>query len=613
MKKVFIVLLFFIIPFSLLAEGKQDSLKVFTLKPNVITGTRTEVSQANIPASVSVISSVEIEQSGEKSVVKLVGDKIPGLFMTERGVLGYGASQGAAGGITIRGVGGSPTNGVLIMIDGRPQFMGIFGHPFPDNYLSLNTERIEVVRGPASVLYGTNAMGGVINFITKKNNTPGLKANLNSSYGTYNTIVNELGLGYSIAGLDFYGSYNHSETDGHRDYTKFNMNSGYGKASYIINSTYSMTADFNISKFRTFDPGTIYSPLINNWMEISRGSVGFALNNNYSDFDGGLKFYYNWGENNIYDGWHSKDKNINFLVYQNIKLFSDNVTTIGIDYKHYGGEGENLKSAMFSKNFIEGDFYVDETGVYLLTQQYFSDKVVANGGIRYENNSKFGSEVVPQIGMAYHINESNTVKALASKGFRSPTIKDLFMFPVRNADLKPEVVWNYEIGYLSRIEDNVSLEVALFIAKGDNIIVQQGVAPNAKLRNAGSFTHRGIEILSKIIASNNLNFTVSYTYLDPENQTKSNPRHKFFAEANYNYENLDVNFDLKQISKLYGDDYSRYELPDYTMVDGRISYSILNYAKVYVSGNNLLNKSYQTMYGYTMPGRNYSIGINFNY
>jgi outer membrane cobalamin receptor len=613
MKALKIFLLFITLTSIALSGQKKDSLKTYTLKPNITTGTRTEVSQANLPASVSVISSVEIEQSGENSIIKLVGDKIPGMFLTEKGILGYGAAQGAAGGITIRGMGGSPTNGVLVLIDGRPQFMGIFGHPFPDNYLSMNTERVEVIRGPASVLYGTNAMGGVINIITKKNNTPGIKATLNNSLGTYNTIINDIGLGYSNGSLELYGSYNHSQTDGHRDYTKFNMNSGYSKILYTISEEYSLNADFNISKFRTFDPGTIYSPLINNWMEISRGSIGFSLNNQYSNFDGGLKFYYNWGENNVYDGWHSKDKNINLLVYQNLKLINNNVTTVGIDYKHYGGEGENIKSGMFSKLYIEGKNYVDETGLYFLSQQYFSNKFVLNGGLRYENNSKFGAVVIPQIGLAYHFDENNTIKAIVSKGFRSPSVKDMFLFPVRNPDLKPEVLWNYEIGFINNVSEKISLETAFFIAKGDNIIIQEGVAPNARLRNSGSFEHKGIELLAKIIGSKNLNFAVSYTYLDPDKQTMSNPRHKFFAEANYNVNNFVVNLNLKQISKLYGSDYSRLCLPDYTLLNSSISYNLLKSIKLFIAGDNLFNQSYQTMYGYSMPGRTFRTGINLSY
>ena len=77
------------------------------------------------------------------------------------------SASGAAGGISIRGIGGSPNTQMLVLIDGHPQFMGLMGHPLPDAYVASDVERVEVVRGPASILYGTNAMGGVINIITR--------------------------------------------------------------------------------------------------------------------------------------------------------------------------------------------------------------------------------------------------------------------------------------------------------------------------------------------------------------------------------------------------------------------------------------------------------------
>ena len=591
----------------LFSQSKDDSLKVYTLNPKVTTGTRTEVTQSNLPASVSVLSSTEIERSGEKSIYKLIGDKVPGLFLTERGVLGYGASQGAAGGLSIRGV--NKSTDILVLIDGRPQFMGIFGHGFPDNYLSMNADRVEVVRGPASVLYGTNAMGGVINIITKKNKSSGFGVSFNNSYGSYNTLINELGLNYSNDKMSFFASYNHSETEGHRDYTDFNMNSGYVKGSYILNENYNIVADFNMSKFRTYDPGTIYDPVINNWVEISRGSIGFAVNNSYEYFDGGIKYYHNWGENHIYDGWFSTDYNINLLLYQNARFIKNNVTTFGIDYKHYGGEGENLLSPGFSQNFIEGKNSIDEIGFYIMSQHYFSNSFTATAGFRYENNSMYGGVIAPQVGFAYHLNENNTIKGTVSKGYRSPVVRELFLFPVRNADLKPEELWNYEISFLNALTENISLETTFFISDGTNMILQEG----AQLKNSGAFTHKGIEFSGKYFISDRLSLHLNYTYLDPNKQTEMNPRHKFYVETAYNFSNFNVSLNLKQISKLYGEDESRLALPDYTLLNCNVSYSPISFLSIYVAGNNLLNQEYQTMYGYVMPKSTYMVGLNINY
>ena len=102
--------------------------------------------------------------------------------------MGYGVAAGAAGGMSIRGVGGAPTAGVLVLINGHPQYMGLMGHPLADSYQSLMTERVEVVRGPASMLYGSNAMGGVINIITKKQEVDGANGSAQVMYGSHNTL-----------------------------------------------------------------------------------------------------------------------------------------------------------------------------------------------------------------------------------------------------------------------------------------------------------------------------------------------------------------------------------------------------------------------------------------
>ena len=137
------------------------------LEEVVVTATMTKVNLRNVPMSVSVVSAAEIENRLQPSLLPLLAEEVPGLFISQRGVMGYGVAEGAAGSMNIRGIGGAPTTGVLILIDGNPQYMGLMGHPLADSYRSMMTERVEVVRGPASVLYGSNAMGGVINIITK--------------------------------------------------------------------------------------------------------------------------------------------------------------------------------------------------------------------------------------------------------------------------------------------------------------------------------------------------------------------------------------------------------------------------------------------------------------
>src|SRR5574344_3128208 len=170
------------------AENRMDSLSINDI---VVTGSRNKTDIRYLPLSISAVDRSQIENRYEQSLLPLLTEQVPGLFVTDRGIMGYGLSTNAAGGIKIRGIGGSPSTDVLILIDGHPQFMGLMGHSLADAYQSFLAERVEIVRGPSSVLYGSNAMGGVINIITRKNVVDGIKNHIRLSAGSYGTVTSE--------------------------------------------------------------------------------------------------------------------------------------------------------------------------------------------------------------------------------------------------------------------------------------------------------------------------------------------------------------------------------------------------------------------------------------
>ncbi|MGL4804988.1 MAG: TonB-dependent receptor plug domain-containing protein, partial [Bacteroidales bacterium] len=136
----------------------RDSVR---LNEVVVTGSMTEVSKRQLPLHVEVIGRKEIQQRKTNSLLPILSERIPGMFVTQRGLMGYGVAAGSAGSMTMRGIGGSPNTQLLVLIDGHPQYMGLMGHPLPDMYETAMAERVEVIKGPASYLYGSNAMGGV--------------------------------------------------------------------------------------------------------------------------------------------------------------------------------------------------------------------------------------------------------------------------------------------------------------------------------------------------------------------------------------------------------------------------------------------------------------------
>ena len=127
------------LPFAMPAQDvAQDSIR--KLGEVVVTANRTEVNRSNVPMTISVVSRDELEQSSESALLSALSGRVPGMFVTERGITGFGVGSSAAGNISLRGVGGG--NKLLVLIDGHPQYMGVMGHHMPDAYVTISDAKI---------------------------------------------------------------------------------------------------------------------------------------------------------------------------------------------------------------------------------------------------------------------------------------------------------------------------------------------------------------------------------------------------------------------------------------------------------------------------------------
>src|SRR5690554_1482686 len=213
----------------------------------IVTGSMPKVNLRNLPMSISVVSESQIEARKDHSLLPLLNEEVPGLFITQRGVMGYGVAKNAAGAMSIRGIGGAPTAGVLVLIDGHPQYMGLMGHPLADSYQSMMAERVEVVHGPASVLYGSNAMGGVINIITKRQQEEGSNGSAQVMYGSHNTLSAEASAGWKQNRVHATGAVGYNRSDGHRENMHFKQWNGQANVGYDLSSHWSGFIDLNLS------------------------------------------------------------------------------------------------------------------------------------------------------------------------------------------------------------------------------------------------------------------------------------------------------------------------------------------------------------------------------
>ncbi len=608
MKKSILIFIMIAQFYGAKAQDKLLTVKdTINLKEVIVTGTTTKINRNNTPLAVSVLDRKQIAEGNESAILPMLSGRVPGLYVTERGVTGFGVSTGSAGQITIRGIGGNPTTGVLMLIDGHPQFMGLMGHPLPDSYVASDVEKVEVIRGPASILYGSNAMGGVINIITRKEVSEGLSGNARLSYGSYNTQKQAASIGLKKNKFSSFVSVNHDKTDGHRSNSDFEIVNGYLKLGYDFNEHIKVDADFSLAKFNAKDPGpdTLHA-LPGNRIDITRGYWAVSVSNEYDQFSGAIKFYNNFGEHTISDGFHSTDKNNGINLYQTLRLFEGNNLSFGADLARYGGKAENTK-AMNGQGITFADTTVREAGIYGFTQQTLFQDLTLNGGIRLQNHSKYGSEWVPSAGFAWQLTPLSIWRANFSKGFRSPTIRELYMFN-HNPNLQPERIYSYETGVARNFFQNkLKIELTGYLVKGDNLIVTGAMG---KLYNTGKINNKGLELALNAKPVRDVELLLSYSYINMERPLFATPKNNLFLSGTYRWEKFRFNCSFQQVSDLNNDATGQINLVSYSLLNAKAAWSVNRHLELTLSGENLLGQKYEPNRYYPMPLTTIFAGIN---
>lgn len=612
------------------AEEIPDSLSVqkkVTIGEVVVTGTRNETDVRHLPMTVSVVNREQIELRNDPSLLPLLTEYIPGLFTTSRGLMGYGVSGGAAGGMSLRGIGGAPqaglpTTGMLVLIDGHPQYMGLMGHPISDAYQSLLAERVEVLRGPASVLYGSNAMGGVINIVTRKMQQDGIRTHANAGYGSYNTLQSEVTNRIRKGGFTSIVSGSYNRTDGHRKDMEFEQYGGYVKLGYEISKAWNVWADVNLTHFNASNPGEVSNPLLDNDQRITRGMTSFALANNYAKTSGALSFFYNWGRHWINDGYHpnaepldyrfhSRDKMLGVSWYQSVQLFEGNRLTAGFDYFHFGGEAWN-KTLAGERN-TQADKTQDDVAGYIDFRQSLGDWLTFDMGLRVDHHSQVETEWVPQVGLSFHLPENSEVKLMAGKGFRYPTIREMYMFRPANPDLKPERLWSYELSFAQRLLDGrLSYGVNVFYIDGENLIMRMPIDGRPLNVNTGKIENAGVEaqVAYRMIPAWSVD--ANYSYLHMDNPVLASPEHKLYAGTAFSKGRWNVSTGLQYVAGLYKK-LDPEETEDFLLWNVRGTFRVLDGFDVWVKGENLLAQKYEINAGFPMPKATVMAGVNIKF
>ena len=607
-----------------LLYGQTDTVNIQEV---VVTGTRNEVDIRHLPMTVTVVGQQKLIEQNHQSILPAVMQQVPGLFVTSRAVMGYGVSGGGSGAINIRGIGGTPNTDVLVLIDGHPQYQGIFGHPISDSYQTMMTERVEVLRGPASVLYGSNAMGGVISIVTRSMKEDGIRTSLNIGGGSHGTLMAEASNQIRSGKFSSTVSAEYNRSDNHRPNMEFEQYGGYVRLGYDIAEHWNAYADADITHFDSKYPGSTTEPIYGAEQWILRGVMTAAVENKYERTSGAVSVYSNFGNHKIDDGtkvdtlktdryFRSKDALTGVSVYQSAQLFDGNRVTVGFDYQHIFGDAyytnKNTDTVMTIPNKQTAKSTRHEVAGYVDFRQDLTDWLTVDAGIRLDHHSVTGSEWVPQAGVVVRPMATAEVKAMVSKGFRNPTMREMYLYPPSNEDLEAVRLWNYELSWRHRA-GKLAYGANVYYLKADNMIQTQPVDGKPCNVNTGELENYGVEFDAAYTLNEHWSLNTNHSYLHMENKVVAAPEYTGFLGVNCNYGKLALMAGLQYVNNLYTVVGANEETENFCLLNLSGSYRITKNISVWARGENLLAQEYEINAGYPMPKATVMGGLKFEF
>lgn len=592
---------------SVFARNLPDSIQPRELREIVVTGSNEAVDGRRLPYTVSVVGRAEIESASSNRILDILPGRVPSFFVTGRNVLGYGVSNGGAGHIKMRGVGGDRASAVLMMVDGQPQFAGIYSHHIGDFYTRRNVERVEVLRGPGSVLYGSNAMAGVVNVVTRGVHREGFHGSADVEYGSHNTLTAGASGQWRRQRLWATASVGYDRTDGTVEGFDFNQISAYAKAGYDFSEVWKAYADYTLVRFGAHDP--IYPTLSDPTstavytQSVVRGEASAVVSNNYGATNGTMRLYYSYGNHFIDDPrhFHSTDDRLGLLIYQNFAPWRGASATAGFDFARYTGRipvsgGRPHQPGSLTTLDRRN---ITEYSPYLTLSQEFADGLLTLGaGVRGAFSNKFGAHVVPQGGFALNLPEAFTIKGSIAVGYRNPSFRELYLYKFANPDLGPERMTNYEISLTKDFGHGISSSLTAYYIQGSDMIQQ---TPEGN-RNTGRFINKGIEATAQWRATGRLRLWSTYSYLHSSltNLTGA-PRHQYFVGIEWlPARTLSLDASLSGAGRLYVA--PDVHLQSYATLNIKARWQLLPMLALSLRADNITDARYTINKGYPMPG-----------
>lgn len=617
----------------------QEDLQEFALEDMVVTASRVPTQKVDTPADISVITKEEIADQNYASASDALR-AIPGV-----NVLGSGAKGSSMGQDKIL------LNGderVLVLVDGRRMNLGSSGNSSADWLPPVNAiERIEVLKGGGSALYGTDAVGGVINVIMKKGSDVGNHVTVKAAGGSWNAEQyaisasgsTDSGLGLIVSATkERRGEYKFKNANGKSQLLK---NSGYDDTGVIVKLDQKVGEDNRIGVNFEHINAEGGSPF---------GYSGFGNTDSHKRISNNVALRYDWNESSDERGYvqvyknyqhahfrspvasrqsNFTDSTIGLEAQQNFKFSDTDELIVGLEY---------YKTTVDNTALYTGERDINNKAIFAENRWEFAPSWQLNTGLRYDHHSKYGSEVTPKVALNKKFDENSNVYLSWGRVFNAPTTDDLFWHQVDSSqwgtfytygdpNLKPEKGYVWTFGGNTKLNEKTSLSANVFYSKiTDAIDWDYTSVPNYTLAvNVNKEKRRGLELSLNHDFDDNLSAYASYTYVQVKQDkgkgfTKDLTTKPNIYRAGLKYKNADWLFTLNA-NAVTGQSEKNFVDSSYFTLDLGAQYKINDNAKLFINGYNLTNARYAEFGGlykngeakYPMAGRSFIIGAEYTF
>ncbi len=635
---LFIFTVFLSVPFTYRASQAEEN----QLEKVLITATKNPVPQDQLGASTRIITREEIERSGKKDLGAVLS------AVTSFQV----ARTGSRGSLTSLFVRGANSNFNLVMINGIQ--VNNSGGLFDFGQISTeNIERIEIVKGAHSSLYGSDAAASVINIITKKAQDK-LTIDSSAAFGgrAEGGVIQEYFS--SLSGGDgnygFFFSYGRIDDEGILE-----INNDYTNNSFTANLNADFSENISLGVFSVYRDAEFGFPTggagdrFDVYQDPDSGTEGelFVIGSDLAfsftdEWRNSVRFGYSKNDNKNYDGpgpagseetetiTETDDKRISVEYMSSLEFDLESIS--GVASAGFEYEKENFKSP--------GDIDESRTNYAFFTQKHLGvfDRVFVTAGMRIDDNERFGRHWSPSAFASFELLEGTRIRAGIGKGLREPSFSQNYSraFTTPNPDLHPEESLNIEAGIDQSFHRGMGeVKITFFQNKFKNLIAYsfEGFANGTSYDNVNKSEAKGIEVEFSLSPTDILTFSGGYTYLDSEvaddgglgsesfaegRKLLRRPDHSFYAGGNCNINGFNINASGKYVGKrddMNWSESARVENDSYFTMDIATSYEfpisqLAQNVKIFARAENLFNNDYEDVFGFSSPGLSVTGGIS---